>query len=83
MGGLVKVNINHYRVFTLLLERVRQRKGTGEKEEGHTEEWGNKLSARNCQFECAARGQGSTLGATQCPVRMMMVSPPRLLEKNP
>lgn len=40
MGGLVKVNTNHYRAFTLLLERVRQRKGTGEKEEGHTEEWG-------------------------------------------
>lgn len=40
--GLVKVNTNHYRAFTVLLERVRQKIEDQEEKvakEGHTEEW--------------------------------------------
>ena len=39
-GGEGKKKKNHYRAFILLLEGVREKKGAGEKEEGHTKEWG-------------------------------------------
>lgn len=59
----MKAKINHYRIFTVSLERVEGRKkdkdkGAGEKgsERRTYRGVGSNLSERNCQFECAAWG---------------------------